>query len=132
MSQTERFGLMFFAWCGLCLCLALLAIFRPNDVRAWMPLSLITYGLLVGTHGLVILANPPVEDSDATRGTAWITCIISALLCWMAVGLGCAVVAAPEKHVSPMEAQIVVARILVGLLAIAAGAALHLGKGKDT
>lgn len=127
MTQGERFGAMLFTWCGGCLVLALLAIFRPNDVRVWMQLSLLAYGLLVGTFGLLNDEPGPVSDFNA-----WTTCILSALGCWTCVALWWLLPKSSSPTVTPMEIQYVLARALVAILAIAAGAGLHLWKGKDT
>lgn len=132
MTQGERFGVMLFTWCGGCLVLALLAIFRPNDVRVWMQLSLLAYGLLVGTFGLLSHPGDLSKLSDAAIN-AWTTCIVSAVFCWAVVLLWWLTAREPHRlQTTSQEIQSVMSRLLVGILAVGAGGGLRLWKGKDT
>lgn len=126
MSRAQQFGLMVFVWDATCAALAALAIFRPHETRPWMGLSLLAYGLMVGSYGAVASEAPPeAEGIELTAWTVWVGCTAA---CWVCLLFWWLLPTTPSR--TPLEVQNWCSRIIAALLAVAAGGALHIERRK--
>lgn len=126
MSRAQKFGLMVFVWDATCAALAALAIFRPHDTRPWMGLSLLAYGLMVGSYGVVASEAPP--EAEGIQMTAWSVWVVCTSACWVCLLFWWLMPRTQE--LSQLEVQGACSRIIVALLAVAAGGALHIERRK--